>query len=175
MVWLSLYGKSVRMKVMAILLCSAPLWAATLPALISRTGNVSTENIALKVLDPAHQYSLLYSISSLRQLRAESRVGTAILAAKTIHAGDPDYYVNCHATRTLFGGTWGTVKNVVDTGNPENSLILRKPVSSSETEGIAASRILSHGGGVRFTKESPEYATILSWIKGRRNRRWIRK
>ena len=74
--------------------------------------------------------------------------------------------VNCHATHTLFDGTWATVKNVVDTGNPENSLILRKPMSSSETEGIAGSKVLSHGGGVRFTKDSPEFTTILSWIKG---------
>jgi len=74
--------------------------------------------------------------------------------------------VHCHATHTLFDGTWSTVKNVVDTANPENSLILRKPTSSSETEGIAGSKILPHGGGTRFTKDSPEYATILDWIKG---------
>jgi hypothetical protein len=74
--------------------------------------------------------------------------------------------VNCHATHTLFDGTWGTVRKVVDTTNPENSLILRKPTSSSETEGIAGSKILAHGGGIRFTKDSAEYATILAWIKG---------
>lgn len=74
--------------------------------------------------------------------------------------------VNCHATHTLFDGTWSTVRKVVDTVSPENSLILRKPTSSSETEGIAGSKILAHGGGVRFTKDSAEYATILAWIKG---------
>lgn len=74
--------------------------------------------------------------------------------------------VHCHASHTLFDGTWGTVRNVVDGANPENSLILRKPTSSSETEGIAGSTTLAHGGGVRFTKDSPEYATILEWIKG---------
>ena len=74
--------------------------------------------------------------------------------------------VHCHATHTLFDGTWGTVRNVVDAANPENSLILRKPTSSSETEGIAGSTTLAHGGGVRFTRDSPEYATILEWIKG---------
>jgi hypothetical protein len=56
--------------------------------------------------------------------------------------------------------------NVVDTSNPEASLILRKPTSSSETEGIAGSATLAHGGGVRFAKDSPEYVTILEWIKG---------
>jgi hypothetical protein len=74
--------------------------------------------------------------------------------------------VHCHATHTLFDGTLATVRNVVDTGNPESSLLLRKPTSSSETEGIAGSRILPHGGGTRFTRDSPEYATILSWIRG---------
>ena len=74
--------------------------------------------------------------------------------------------VNCHATHTLFDGTWATVMHVVDTASPEKSLILRKPTSSSETEGVVGSTTLSHGGGVRFTKDSPEYATILAWIKG---------
>ena len=73
--------------------------------------------------------------------------------------------VHCHATHTLFDGTWSTVKNVVDTVNPENSLILRKPTSSSETEGVAGSKVLPHGGGVRFSSDSPEYTTILAWIK----------
>jgi hypothetical protein len=74
--------------------------------------------------------------------------------------------VNCHATHTLFDATWSTVRNVVDTDNPEQSLILRKPTSSSDTEGIAGSKTLAHGGGIRFSKDSPEYTTILDWIKG---------
>ena len=72
--------------------------------------------------------------------------------------------VHCHATHTLFNGTYSTAQNVVDTADPENSLILKKPTSSSETEGIAGT--LAHGGGVRFTKDSAEYAIILDWIKG---------
>ena len=74
--------------------------------------------------------------------------------------------VHCHASHTLFNATWSTVMNVVDTSDPENSLILRKPTSSAETEGVAGSTTLAHGGGVRFTKDSPEYMTILQWIKG---------
>ena len=74
--------------------------------------------------------------------------------------------VNCHATHTLFDATWSTVRNVVDTDNPEESLILRKPTSSSDTEGIAGSKTLAHGGGIRFNSDSPEYTTILDWIKG---------
>jgi hypothetical protein len=74
--------------------------------------------------------------------------------------------VHCHSTHTLFNATFSTALNVVDQADPENSLILRKPTSSSETEGVAGSATLAHGGGIRFTKDSPEYATILEWIKG---------
>jgi hypothetical protein len=74
--------------------------------------------------------------------------------------------VHCHASHTLFNATWSTAMNVVDTSDPENSLILRKPTSSSETEGIANSATLAHGGGIRFAKDSPEYLTILQWLKG---------
>jgi hypothetical protein len=74
--------------------------------------------------------------------------------------------VHCHASHTLFNGTWSTVKNVVNTADPEESLLLRKPTSSSETEGIVNSGAISHGGGVRWAKDSPEYVIILDWIKG---------
>ena len=74
--------------------------------------------------------------------------------------------VQCHASHTLFDGTLATVKNVVDTGDPEASLILRKPTSNAESEGVAGSTTLAHGGGIRFDKNSAEYATILDWIKG---------
>ena len=56
--------------------------------------------------------------------------------------------------------------NVVDLNDPENSLILRKPVSSAESEGTIGSTKLSHGGAIRWEKGSPEYQTILAWIKG---------
>lgn len=74
--------------------------------------------------------------------------------------------VHCHATHTLFNGTFGTAVNVVDPADPENSLILRKPTSSSESEGVANSAVLAHGGGIRFARDSAEYNTILQWIKG---------
>jgi HEAT repeats/Squalene-hopene cyclase C-terminal domain len=74
--------------------------------------------------------------------------------------------VHCHATHTLFNGTYETALNVVDQGDPENSLILRKPTSSSESEGVLGSKVLPHGGGIRWEKDSPEYQTILRWIKG---------
>jgi hypothetical protein len=74
--------------------------------------------------------------------------------------------VHCHASHTLFNATYGTAINVIDLNDPENSLILRKPTSSSESEGVLGSKVLPHGGGVRWEKDSPEYQTILRWIKG---------
>jgi hypothetical protein len=75
--------------------------------------------------------------------------------------------VNCHETHTLFNATWDTVRNVVDRRDPENSLLLRKPTSTAESEGVVGSRVLSHGGGQRWAKDSAEYETILKWIEGK--------
>jgi hypothetical protein len=33
---------------------------------------------------------------------------------------------------------------------------------------VAAARATAHGGGQRWTKDSPEYETILKWIRGAR-------
>lgn len=74
--------------------------------------------------------------------------------------------VDCHATHTLFNARWQTVMNVVDRKDPEASLILRKPTSTAESEGVAASKATAHGGGQRWAKDSPEYETILKWIRG---------
>jgi hypothetical protein len=74
--------------------------------------------------------------------------------------------VHCHASHTLFNGTLSTVMNVVDTSKPEASLLLQKPTSTAESEGVAGASTLAHGGGVRFTQDSAEYTTILQWIKG---------
>jgi hypothetical protein len=73
---------------------------------------------------------------------------------------------NCHVTHTLFNATWSTVMNVVDTASPENSLILRKPTASADSEGVVGSGQLAHGGGIRWAKGSIEYETILQWIQG---------
>jgi hypothetical protein len=76
--------------------------------------------------------------------------------------------VNCHANHTLFDATWSTVKNVVDRRDPENSLLLRKPTSTAESEGVANARATAHGGGQRWSRGSTEYETILKWIQGSR-------
>ena len=74
--------------------------------------------------------------------------------------------VNCHATHTRFNATWATVMNVVDTQDPENSLLLRKPTSTAESEGVVGAKTTAHGGGRRWAKGSVQYETILEWIKG---------
>jgi len=75
--------------------------------------------------------------------------------------------VNCHANHTLFDATWSTVKNVVDRRDPENSLLLRKPTSTAESEGVTNARATAHGGGQRWQKGSAEYETILKWLQGK--------
>jgi hypothetical protein len=73
--------------------------------------------------------------------------------------------VQCHATHTLFNGSYATALNVINADKPEESLLLRKPVSTAESEGVVGSRTTAHGGGVRWEVGSPEYNTILNWIR----------
>src|SRR5262249_17021063 len=80
---------------LAVCLASGATWLAVV---ISRTGAIRSESVAFGALDPGYQYSLLYSLNSLRNLGGDARVdlelrqGQAILCTKTLHAGDPDYY-----------------------------------------------------------------------------------
>ncbi len=75
--------------------------------------------------------------------------------------------VQCHASHAIFdGNSFGSAMKVVNLEHPEESLILKKPISNAETEGIAGSNTVPHGGGMRFEKDSPEYNTILNWIRG---------
>jgi len=72
--------------------------------------------------------------------------------------------VHCHASHAIFDGTLTTARKVINTEEPEESLILKKPTWNAEQEGTLGAQ--SHGGGVRFEKDSPEYITILNWIRG---------
>jgi len=103
--------------------------------------------------------------------RKELKLDRAYFNAKVepiLHAKGKDGYAcaDCHATHTLFNATWSTMGNVIDLAHPENSLVLRKPISTSETEGVVGAAKLAHGGGQRWGKDSPEYQTILHWIEG---------
>jgi hypothetical protein len=89
---------------------------------------------------------------------------------------------HCHATHTIFRlnpppkegdyneaqlrENYRSALKVVDPDNPENSLILRKPLSTAEVEGTFGAS-LAHGGGQRWNgADHPAYKTILEWIRG---------
>src|SRR5207245_5577149 len=88
------------MKWMAALGLILPLTSsgAVVEERLTKTGTVRSETIALKGLSTRNQYSLLYSLSPLRSLgpdaraQVEVRQGPRVLASKTLHAGDADYY-----------------------------------------------------------------------------------
>ena len=84
----------------------------------------------------------------------------------TARGKDGQACVHCHASHTQFNATLATAKAVINLEDPESSLILLKPLTDAESEGTLGSKKLSHGGGIRFEKGSPEYNTILNWIRG---------
>ena len=125
--------------------------------------------------------SRAFHLPPARNAAAAAKPATAVAPAAPLDEGyfhtniDPilqkkgsDGYacVNCHGTHTLFNATWSTVRNVIDRADPENSLLLRKPTSTAESEGVAGAASTAHGGGQRWQKNSPEYETILKWIQG---------
>ncbi len=54
---------------------------------------------------------------------------------------------------------------VIDLAKPERSLLLTKPLQEAPPEGTNASGTNQHGGGIRWTQDSPEYQTLLQWIR----------
>src|SRR5215470_6714499 len=66
--------------------------------MVRRSGPVADLSVPLGALDPNSQYSVLYSLASVSGLGPDARVevevrqGNAVLASKTLHAGDADYY-----------------------------------------------------------------------------------
>src|SRR5579864_4311827 len=81
-----------------LLVLAASIWpaigtGASLKEIAKRSGRVRTQEIRLSGLDTEHQYSLLYSISTLDGLGPDARLTVeiaqraAILGAKTLHAG----------------------------------------------------------------------------------------
>jgi hypothetical protein len=78
-----------------------------------------------------------------------------------------EYGVITHAQSTA---NYNAVLNMVDIQDPEQSMLLFKPISPMDDAGIGDSREFSHGGGVRWRekKRSKEYQAILRWIKGAR-------
>ena len=63
--------------------------------------------------------------------------------------------------------TYRAALKVVNLRNPEESLILRKPTSSSATEGLVDAKAVAHGGGMRWSgPDDADYQAVLAWIKG---------
>src|SRR4051812_44840947 len=64
----------------------------------AKSGDIHTGNISLPRLTPGHRYTLLFSVAAPSTLAADSRLqltladGSGVLASKTLHAGDPDFY-----------------------------------------------------------------------------------
>src|SRR5262245_27118656 len=72
---------------------------ASLNTMVRRSGSLADLSVPLVGLNPDSQYSVLYSLTSLTGLGPDTRVevevrqGNAVLASKTLHAGDADCYV----------------------------------------------------------------------------------
>src|SRR5438093_12365650 len=76
---------------------------ASLTTMVRRSGPVADLSVPLVALDPNSQYSLLYSLTTLTgpgrdtRVAVEVRQGNAVLASKTLQAGDADYYTQFRA------------------------------------------------------------------------------
>jgi HEAT repeat protein len=95
---------------------------------------------------------------------------------------DGNACVQCHATHAIFRLNppnpdrgyseeelrehYRSALRVVNLLEPEKSLVLLKPTSTSEAEGLVGTDRIAHGGGVRWFVNSVEYRTILDWIRG---------
>jgi HEAT repeat protein len=95
---------------------------------------------------------------------------------------DGNACVNCHTTHAIFkllepdkqGGFTGaqhrenyrSALKVVDLANPENSLLLRKPIGDASQEGLIDSQKTPHGGGPRWQPGDASYQAVLDWING---------
>src|SRR5215469_12464437 len=72
--------------------------AQNLPPVLATRGFVRTMRVPLPGVAPGNQYSILYSLDSLANLKPETRVMVLVeqmgieLVSKTLHVGDPDFY-----------------------------------------------------------------------------------
>lgn len=88
--------------------------------------------------------------------------------------------VDCHARRpilflsplrdgekleTILRQRYRSVLNVIDLAEPEESLILKKPLNPAPDSPQGNSDPGLHSGGIRFTEESATYESLLKWIR----------
>ncbi len=103
-----------------------------------------------------------------------------LLSAK---GSDGNACVDCHSTHALLklnppdkAGRFSEAQlrenfafsvKMADLTNPENSLLLRKPISDASQEGVVGAKKTPHGGGPRWSgAEDAAYRTVLEWING---------
>ena len=86
---------------------------------------------------------------------------------------------DCHKSHVIFrlepaqerGGPeaersyYRSALRVIDLKRPEQSLLLLKPTREKPPKGTRPSGSGQHGGGVRWSRESSSYRTILEWIR----------
>ncbi len=84
----------------------------------------------------------------------KGRGGFKLSAAALHPADDYDWIVKGGTYQVLTAEVKGERKPRIDLSKPENSLILLKATGS-----------VAHGGGRRFTKDSPEYSAIVAWVQ----------
>jgi hypothetical protein len=100
---------------------------------------------------------------------AKGRDGNACVTCHDTHAilrlSRPDAAGNYTASQLR--DNYASALRVVDTINPENSLLLRKPISDASQEGVVGARRTPHGGGPRWSgTDDPAYRIVLEWING---------
>ncbi|HML16192.1 MAG TPA: hypothetical protein VK419_04165 [Bryobacteraceae bacterium] len=87
--------------------------------------------------------------------------------------------VMCHASHAIFKlrlpgapnaarENYANALKVIDTAEPRKSLLLIKPTRPNDAAGDANLYLATHNGGERWPgdESSPEYQTILEWIRG---------
>ena len=62
-------------------------------------------------------------------------------------------------------GYYRSALRVIDLKRPEQSLLLLKPTREKPPKGTRASGSDRHGGGVRWSRESGSYRTVLEWVR----------
>ena len=108
-----------------------------------------------------------------------------VMPLLTVKGRDGNACVDCHSTHALLKlnppdktgrfaeaqlrENFASAVKMSDLMNPENSLLLRKPISDASQEGVVGARRTPHGGGPRWAGvDDPAYRTVLEWINGAR-------
>ncbi len=137
-------------------------WMQKLPA-IAEALSRSTESLysdGLKLPDVAFFRNKVAPIFEVQgedeKACVDCHKGHPILRLKPVEPGSKAEQTLEHYRASL---------RVIDLEKPENSLLLTKPLQAAPPEGTYTSGVNRHGGGIRWARESPEYRTLLKWIR----------